>query len=708
MFRNVTCPNGDRCRLPNCIFSHKLPTRITEQLNAPVPRAQRDVDAEGDALTRNGYPKRRKLDNGMKAVPPADEQPRPTNTEQKPFVGVLTSKKWDVSERPPSTSHDPVRAVTNKAQSTAGNVAIRSASKPTEANKHRAGDVAVRPLQTVSRPVSPPPRGSLNKQKVAQSTNGRKPEPQETLNPRLLAQSPAGHDVRTVYLKTLHEGMVRLNGEVAKQSDPSTRALHLTDGELIKAALDEEEKIAREQTAVYGNVIKLRIVAYKKMKVEDWAKLRTQVQAENQARDSKTQASPPLVETGLSPADEVMMLQRFVADQSGLASYGYVTSPPTESDINSAREGVDSSGGWEVCDRCKSRFQVFPSRREDGALTTGGVCTYHWGRPYTPKYDRTDATQGRKGASYTCCNEPVGAPGCTTAPTHVFKISEAKRLALVLPFESTPPNPNVRNDGAVTFDCEMGYTTYGLELIRLTAASWPDGKPLIDVLVKPLGQILDLNSRFSGIFPEYFTNALEYDDKASSLPTPVTNSDGNNAQPKIQQLRKVSSPAAARSLLLSYISTSTPLMGHALENDLNAVRLVHPSIVDTVLLFPHPRGLPLRYGLKMLVKQHLQRDIQTAGAAGHDSLEDARATGDLIHWKVAREWKKLKQEGWTVRDGVFYPPLAPDASKSVNGTTKPGELPPYGGNQGLPGSRGRRKKRRIGQVDGAEETEDES
>lgn len=712
LFKNITCPNGDRCRLPNCIFSHILPVKKDEQPRVPASQLQKTVDTDDDAFTQNAYHKRRKLDDGTKAALLTEEHSHPTKPEQKPFVGILTSNKSDVVARPLSAIHSQLGTVTNKAQPVSGSTASHSSSTSLRAEHHSTGNAVLKPLETVSKRVSPPPRGIHSKHKLGKSANASKPETKESLNPRLLAQSPAGHDVRTVYLKNLHAGMVRLNEAVSKHSDPTIKSLHLTDNELIKAALDEEEKMAREQSAVYGNVIKLRMVAYKKMKIEDWAKLRTQLQAEKQNGNADPKAHPPPIETGLTPAEEVLMLPRLVADQKTLSNYGYVTSPPTDSEIQAAREGVDSAGGWEVCDRCKTRFQVFPHRRqEDGALTTGGTCTHHWGRPYTPKYDRTDATQGRKGATYSCCNEPVGSStGCTTCPTHVFKISEAKRLALVLPFVVTPANPNVSGEKAVAFDCEMGYTTYGLELIRLTAASWPDGKPLIDVLVRPLGHILDLNSRFSGIFPEHFTNALPYDySDAAPPPPPVTGTANGNTSPATpQQLRIVPTPAAARSLLLSHIAPSTPLIGHALENDLNAVRLVHPTLIDTVLLFPHPRGLPLRYGLKMLVKQHLQRDIQTAGAAGHDSLEDARATGDLVRWKVGREWQKLRQEGWTVREGSFYPPLPPGEPGLREGGGKPAELPPYGGGQGLLGSKGRKKKRGIGQVDGTGETEDEA
>ena len=228
----------------------------------------------------------------------------------------------------------------------------------------------------------------------------------------------------------------------------------------------------------------------------------------------------------------------------------------------------------------------------------------------------------------------------------------------MLPFINTPKNehPAMDKDGktvrAVSFDCEMGYTVYGMELIRLTAVAWPSGEQLIDVLVRPLGTVIDLNSRFSGVWPEAFTNAIPYEQEKSELallPPSKVESD-------LSRLQIVSSPAKARDLLCSYITPNTPLIGHAIDNDLNAIRLCHPTIIDTVLLFPHPRGLPMRYGLKMLASRHLGKSIQTGGERGHDSLEDAQATGDLVRVKVGEKWKVMRATGWRMINGKLVAP----------------------------------------------------
>jgi DNA polymerase III epsilon subunit-like protein len=483
----------------------------------------------------------------------------------------------------------------------------------------------------------------------------------------MIPHDPAGHAKRTLFLKHLHAQMERLNNEVAKSSHTKKTALTMTSNELIKVALDEEEKTARENHKVYANIIKNRVAALKKMPVDEWiahviADIRTDLQ------EDKVRLPPP-IDTGLPLELEQIVLPHLITDQTNLAKYGYVPTPPTDEEIAEAKAGVAASLNYEVCDRCKSRFRVFEERREeDGALTTNGPCIYHWAKPFTPRREKTDAIKGPKEAIYPCCQELQGTPGCTTCETHVFKVSEGKRLASILPFINTPENrkpakgPDGKLPDAVTFDCEMGYTVCGLELIRLTAVSWPQGHCLVDVLVRPQGTILDLNTRWSGVAPEMYSSAVPYEEKVAMdalLPPPPPGSsvpvihDGPTSGP----LPIVTSPAAARDLLCSFLTPSTPLIGHGIENDLNTTRLCHPTIIDTIILFPHPRGLPFRFGLKMLTNRHLKRDIQMGGAAGHDSLEDARATGDLVRFAVGQRFQRLQREGWTLTDGVLMPPL---------------------------------------------------
>lgn len=636
LFKSIPCPERESCSVVHCIFSHELP------LKAPAPVVTAAVP---NAALNEHDRKRRKL----------DDHPRLSRTSSPVVVASAAA---------------PSAAARNSSYK--GPSSTPSVHTSTDAARQR---LQTKSLQTLRKPVTPPPlqNASNTKPGLTKQTSSVpvKPKVKETLNPRKIPYDPAGHAKRTVFLKYIYEALKRLNEELKKGSHTDKEALTLDDSELIVAALEEEEQIARGNSTVYPNVIKNRLAAYKKMRTDDWIKYVMTTLSKGKPPGTEAPKFEPL-DTGLLLEQECLLLDGMITDQTPLVKHGYVPVPPTEDEMTEAKAAVAASLNYEVCDRCKSRFRVFPDRREeDGALTSNGPCVYHWGRAVYPKREKTDAIKGSRETVYGCCGEFLGTKGCAELATHVFKINDVKRLGSVLPFIYTPENanPSKASNGkvpaAVTFDCEMGYTVCGFELMRLTAATWPEGLPLIDVLVRPQGAILDFNTRFSGITPEAYNSATPYNnttkDLDSLLPPPPPGSDGSTfAADKSGALPIVDSPAAARDLLCSYITPSTPLIGHALENDLNVVRLCHPRIIDTVVLFPHPRGLPIRYGLKMLTKQRLNRDIQMGGASGHDSLEDARASGELVRFAVKERWKTLKAEGWTVKRGELMPPLPKD------------------------------------------------
>lgn len=502
----------------------------------------------------------------------------------------------------------------------------------------------------------------------------------EPLNPRMLPKSPANHSIRSAILDRLFSAMTSLNEKLTKEKDSSNKCFVLTRDELVIMALDEEETVAKDNASLYSNVIKLRIVKLTKMTTDEWTKevmthLNTRYYQIN-APQSSSQQPPKPIDTGLTKNEEAALLSELITPLNGLEEFGYVTRAPTESDTETAKKGVEESKGWEKCDRCGGRFQVFPGRREeDGALTSGGECTYHPGRPTYPSRKRTDNVTGSSDAYFPCCSESLGtSPGCTKSTTHVFKVTEPKRLASILQFKPTPAQPEKGRMQPVCMDCEMGYTTLGLEMIRLTAISWPEGNDLLDVLVKPMGEVLDLNSRFSGVFPEHYVSATPY-----GTIIPNTNSTETTKSP----LQFVESPAAARDLLLGLLQPDTPLIGHAIDNDLNVCRIIHPTVIDTVVLYPHPRGrLPYRMGLKALARKFLNREIQTGGDRGHDSKEDSKATGDLVRVKVGERWNRLKAKGWRIENDTLIPPPKQESQDAHQAAS---EL----------GSRGRQKRKNL-------------
>ncbi|KAL1443600.1 hypothetical protein MTO96_030248 [Rhipicephalus appendiculatus] len=65
--------------------------------------------------------------------------------------------------------------------------------------------------------------------------------------------------------------------------------------------------------------------------------------------------------------------------------------------------------------------------------------------------------------------------------------------------------------------------------------------------------------------------------------------------------------------LLERFSAETLLLGHSLDSDLRALRLIHTSVVDTCVVFPHNMGFPYKRALRHIVKQYLDKSIQDGG-----------------------------------------------------------------------------------------------
>ncbi|OWZ22622.1 uclease [Phytophthora megakarya] len=169
--------------------------------------------------------------------------------------------------------------------------------------------------------------------------------------------------------------------------------------------------------------------------------------------------------------------------------------------------------------------------------------------------------------------------------------------------EETLANASSSGDFIYALDCEMCETDIGMELTRVTVVDMK-GTVVYDQLVKPQSTIINYHTEFSGISEEILrdTTCILAD--------------------------------VQRDLTTRFIFNDTILVGHSLTSDLRALRLVHLTIGDTAILYPHQRGFPFRTSLKYLTKTYLKKDIQMQVEAGHDSAEDAIASLELLLLKV--------------------------------------------------------------------------
>lgn len=74
--------------------------------------------------------------------------------------------------------------------------------------------------------------------------------------------------------------------------------------------------------------------------------------------------------------------------------------------------------------------------------------------------------------------------------------------------------------------------------------------------------------------------------------------------------------------------------GHSLNMDLAAIQIFHPYVIDTSVIFNRTGQRSYKPSLKSLAYELLGKEIQTVDKLGHDSLEDALTTMELVKLKL--------------------------------------------------------------------------
>lgn len=310
-------------------------------------------------------------------------------------------------------------------------------------------------------------------------------------------------------------------------------------------------------------------------------------------------------------------LEKFIMSSDSLKTYGYPISDPKEEGAVilpfDAKTLNNFKSNNRICCRCLKTFSV----GEDGLPTRKETCIYHPGRIWS---ERTGGTFIK---IYSCCKNETGTGGCSSSDVHIVDGSGHPEYnkGFVKSRQSRLSNDDAADcPGVYALDCEMCNTTVGMELTRLTVVD-TNCKTVLEMLVKPKNPILDYNTKFSGI-------------KEGDLDS--VEDDLDEAQRRLMEI----------------VTSKTILIGHSLDSDLKALKIVHPTVIDTAEVFPHRRGLPFKRALRTIVAEVMHQIIQES-ESGHDSKEDAISCMKLMLMKATHEMHKMKNKNPNLFNRLF-------------------------------------------------------
>jgi RNA exonuclease 1 len=286
----------------------------------------------------------------------------------------------------------------------------------------------------------------------------------------------------------------------------------------------------------------------------------------------------------------------------------------------------------KICKRCNKTFHI--SAKSMLYSNENSQCIYHWGKLRNVRFNKLTEQK------YSCCSGEVNSSGCQVG-RHVYDgeydgYGTGKNLVGYVETQEAITPESILNsktaNNIYALDCEMCYTTRGLELARVTIVDI-NMKEVYESLVKPEAEIIDYNTRWSGL-------------TASSL---------KSCTKRLKQVQED---------LLKLFNKDSILIGHSLDSDFKALKFIHQNVIDTSVVFPHKSGLPYKRALRNLMSEYLQKIIQEDGSfiimiffllikrnsfdfeifedEGHDSKEDATSCIQLMLWKINEDLKLKK------------------------------------------------------------------
>lgn len=238
----------------------------------------------------------------------------------------------------------------------------------------------------------------------------------------------------------------------------------------------------------------------------------------------------------------------------------------------------------EVFDTVKNAFPITDTDIEETCISLEGK------RPNTDKFSRTDLLLS--GWQMVEENFPMPIKGLVERKFAGYTLSK-EQYKKVTPFSPM-----------YAVDCEMCRTSTGeLELTRISCVN-EKLEVFYDTLVKPDNPIIDYLTKWSGINKHMMKNV------SKKL---------KNVQ---EDLKKLLPPDAI-------------LIGQSLANDLHALKMMHPYIIDTSVIYNITGDRTRKTKLQTLAREFLKEKIQV-GQHGHCSTEDSLACMKLVKLRLRK------------------------------------------------------------------------
>ncbi|UJR36341.1 hypothetical protein I4U23_029068 [Adineta vaga] len=213
---------------------------------------------------------------------------------------------------------------------------------------------------------------------------------------------------------------------------------------------------------------------------------------------------------------------------------------------NSTTKIQSSDPNIRTCCRCSKTYRI----TNEGGYVKQEECIYHWGRI------RTQRVAGQIDKNYSCCSSKTNTVGCVVAQYHVNDSDDTGLLSGYVKTQLLRKQlTSDESYGIFALDCEMCYTINGLELVRVSVVNHKL-QSVYETLVKPHQQVLDYNTRWSGITEAHLKNC--------------------NVTIEDVQRR-----------LLKLFNNKSILIGHSLESDLKALKVKKICVFFCFISFVH-------------------------------------------------------------------------------------------------------------------------